>query len=737
MTIGSTSPARVSFNCDGSTKVFPVPIQAYQNTDLTVILTAPAGSGGTETTLILNSDYGLTASGTLQPTAWTLTTLAPNAYAAGYTLQVFTNPVQQQQTQYIQGQAFPSLAVQANMDRLTQMVQRLQDQINRSIRAPDGDVSPGMLLPVAVARALQYAAFDAGGNAIVVPALPGSNITPAGIGATLFPQTTAETGAGVVPTALNFPEAFYLSGAQRFGADPTGAADATVALQNWANGCGGVMIFPPNATFLVRNTINIPAGTSIFGNGSTLNADPNYWSSTPLGGAGGWNMLNGKGSILIQGLNFTVPAVSRNTIWKAVDVDNTVQTLPAGSRVIVRDCVLTNIDVGVYVDGGITAFNVDYMEVSGCNISINTLGTGGINSIRPTVNPSNCKMVRILGNNLLTNDTVFAVNNIYGYSSQYVEIRGNVLQNGQMIKLNVNAGHPAQHYVIAGNRFVGGVQAVVCILSDQLRTLEITNNLFDGQNPGANDGLVDIQTGAAVTGDALEALIGTGNYVRSCATQVWYPQIQAGNTFGALVLTGNTYYNVSTGSAGTYPIVNLGSLGSYRSFSASNETILGNSVTRDYVAGAGILTQFLNFPQLRNIQRIATVQAIPLNAQTVTLTLTGVTTLVTVTATYTVEDGVATISVPSAQGTSSAGAPGNACTLTGLPAALVPATTSPQTAILANDNGVLVGSASGVASAEIVAASTTITLLKNGSTNGWTSGGAKGPLAFTMSYPLA
>src|SRR4029077_17736900 len=121
MTIGSATP-RVSFNCDGTTKLFPVPIQAYAATDFEVVLTAPVSSGGIQTDLTLNSDYSLASSGTLPPTAWTLTTLAASAYATGYTLQIFVDPVQTQQTQYVQGQAFPSLAIQTNLNRLTQMV---------------------------------------------------------------------------------------------------------------------------------------------------------------------------------------------------------------------------------------------------------------------------------------------------------------------------------------------------------------------------------------------------------------------------------------------------------------------------------------------------------------------------------------------------------------------------------------------------------------------------------------
>ena len=134
MTIG-TSNARIAFNGDGVTTVFPINLQSYLATDFVVTLTSPLG---VQTTLILNSDYSLVMSGTLSPTYWTLTTT--QVYAIGTVLQVIVNPVQTQQTAYVQGQAFPSSAVQTNLDRLTQMIQRLQDQVWRSERTAVADV---------------------------------------------------------------------------------------------------------------------------------------------------------------------------------------------------------------------------------------------------------------------------------------------------------------------------------------------------------------------------------------------------------------------------------------------------------------------------------------------------------------------------------------------------------------------------------------------------------------------
>lgn len=288
MTIGSTSAARASFACDGVTKTFPVPIQAYQGSDFTVILTAPQSAGGVELVLTLNSDYSLAPSGTLQPSAWSLTTLAVLAYATGYTLQIFVNPVQQQQTQYVQGQAFPSLAIQTNLDRLTQMVQRLQDQINRSVRAPDGDNSPGLLLPVAAQRPLQYLGFDASGNAIVVPALPGSNITRASLGAVLYPLTPAEQAALVTPTDYADASKPFLD-STRYGVVADGATDNAAALANFAAvlkqnpGYTGVL---PGGTILCSSltalAFNSTTGITLRG-GSALNGTKLVYTGTGNG----------------------------------------------------------------------------------------------------------------------------------------------------------------------------------------------------------------------------------------------------------------------------------------------------------------------------------------------------------------------------------------------------------------------------------------------------------------------
>lgn len=254
MTIGSNTP-RVSFNCNGVTTVFPVNLQAYLASDFTVTLT---NSTGGEATLVLNSDYSLVPSGTLSPTYWTLTTLGLTPYPTLSTLQAFVNPTQVQQAQFVQNQAFPSLTVQTAFDRLTQMVLRLQDQINRSTRAPDGDVNSAMLLPIASARAGGALIFDANGNPVIGVPVTGTIST-----AVLAPflglnQTPAELIAGVTPVNL---QANYWDDPRRYGAALDGVTDDTAAIQNWAKVAGNRTF--PALTGIVSGPITLSSNTTI------------------------------------------------------------------------------------------------------------------------------------------------------------------------------------------------------------------------------------------------------------------------------------------------------------------------------------------------------------------------------------------------------------------------------------------------------------------------------------------
>lgn len=311
MTISNTTPPRVVFNCDGVTTVFPVNIQAYQPGDISVVLTAPASSGGAEVTLTLNSDYSLAATGTLNPPAQTLTTLGAIPYAHGYTLQAYINPPVNQQSQYVQGQAFPSLAVQTNLDRLTQMVQRVTDAVSRAIHFPDGDVAPSGLLPVAAARALMMMMFDANGNATI--GVPNSQVITTALLAPFLglSQTASEAARGVTPVNLQYAPGDL----RRYGADPTGvvACDAAVTTACSCNAevfdaypGGGTYLFNTGATINGTYPLKIRGQVPWF-NGNTGNVGTKF----VLGAAAGANAATLKFTggplyaVEISGVGFT------------------------------------------------------------------------------------------------------------------------------------------------------------------------------------------------------------------------------------------------------------------------------------------------------------------------------------------------------------------------------------------------------------------------------------------------
>lgn len=93
-----------------------------------------------------------------------------------------------------------------------------------------------------------------------------SYLTQSDIGGLLYPQTNAETLAGVTPTNLSYPTL----DPRRYGAVGNGVTDDHVAIQNSFNvaakgnagSSGGTVIFPPGYTFLCNEDITVPVPAS-------------------------------------------------------------------------------------------------------------------------------------------------------------------------------------------------------------------------------------------------------------------------------------------------------------------------------------------------------------------------------------------------------------------------------------------------------------------------------------------
>ena len=125
MTVSTTS-ARVAYEGDGSTQIFPVPYYFFAAADLAVYLTVD----GDTTELTLTTHY--TVSGAGEEAGGSVTILS--APADGSTVTILREPEQVQETDYQALDPFPAETHEQALDRLTMMVQHLQDQINRAFK---------------------------------------------------------------------------------------------------------------------------------------------------------------------------------------------------------------------------------------------------------------------------------------------------------------------------------------------------------------------------------------------------------------------------------------------------------------------------------------------------------------------------------------------------------------------------------------------------------------------------
>lgn len=241
-----TTQSRITYAGDNVTTGFPIPFEFFLNGDITA---AKTGVGGAITTLVQNVDYTLSGAGVVGGGSATKTT----PLLTGETLALFLNPPINQQSHYISNSPFPAGTLENDIDRQTQISQRLQDQITYSVRAPDADASPGMILPPAAQRALMYAAFDASGNITATPALPGTANTQASLGLALYPRTALESSAGVTPTFYFYPQGEWF----RYAATGNGTTDDTGPCQSALN-VGGYSRARYGTYLVTGLTINLP-----------------------------------------------------------------------------------------------------------------------------------------------------------------------------------------------------------------------------------------------------------------------------------------------------------------------------------------------------------------------------------------------------------------------------------------------------------------------------------------------
>jgi hypothetical protein len=259
-----TTQDRITYAGDNVSTVLAVPFEFFFAADLLVFRQLVAT--GAYSALTLGTDY--TAQNAGNPAGGSITMTVP--IVGGYNYSIILSPTLTQQSNYPSNSPFPSGTVQNDFDRHMQISQRLLDQINRSIRAPDADVGPGMLLPPAAQRISQYLATDGAGNIIVTAALPGTANTAASLGPILNPQTAAEGIAGVVPTNFLFPPCYVDRYAINTTPGTTDMSPAFNAAWKVALVAGGRIRYGASGQYGVSSPINFTSGAGVASFGITV-----------------------------------------------------------------------------------------------------------------------------------------------------------------------------------------------------------------------------------------------------------------------------------------------------------------------------------------------------------------------------------------------------------------------------------------------------------------------------------
>lgn len=572
MTIGA-STTRVSLNCDGASKVFPVDLQAYLDTDFTVYLTNPVT--GQATPLILNSDYSLAPSGTLAPTKWVLTTLPVGAYAAPFVIQVILEPDQVQQTQYVQGQAFPSLAVQTNVDRLTQMILRLQDQLNRSVLAPDSDVNPVLGLPNALTRANTYPTFDAAGNLSVAATLPAAVLSQATIGQFLWPRTAAELAAGVTPVAY-----FYQPGdVRRYGPALDGVTDDTAALQNWLS-VGGDLIYPVPATAKVTATLTLVSNTRIRGvPGAVIRQ---YTANQAVISATGQSNIHiqclkayavGSFTSITNGNGFAFFNCSDCTVER-VAVENhrgTGVLIYNSTRCRVLYCIFTNSPVVNTDTHDQAACDIAFQSNSSYNMAVGNFcisGQGTGIAIQSITAGDNCSY-NIVHGNTITDCKIYGI--LAGYQLNAADtLRGNVV-TGNIVKNTTGAvAHNVSGYIFGASIYTVGSQDAV-----------ISNNLIEGSHTAAVV-FVDQLAPGAIGMTLCGQMVVTGNKIRD-AHMYGITVRDPGGPYFAIndtIVSNNDLYNVTLDGIQVLQKANISVMNNLVNTVGGSGVTVSNTVTK-------------------------------------------------------------------------------------------------------------------------------------------------------------
>lgn len=168
----STTTAKVGYLGNGTTTAFAVPFAFFAAAELEVVERVIAT--GVETPRALTTHYTVTGG---NGSTGTVTAVA--APPATVTWTIARKTARTQLTDYLTGDAFPAETHERALDRLTALVQEIEEILGRSLRIPITDVGSTPQLPSSTARANKVLVFDSAGQPGVSDAAALASVTAA------------------------------------------------------------------------------------------------------------------------------------------------------------------------------------------------------------------------------------------------------------------------------------------------------------------------------------------------------------------------------------------------------------------------------------------------------------------------------------------------------------------------------------------------------------------------------
>lgn len=264
MAITNTTLASPTYNGNGATTAFATGFQFIKNSDLLVIVTS---STGVETVQTITTHYTVTGAGLSG--GGTVTFVA--APAAGTKVNIRSNVIIDQQTDYLEGGSFSAATHEDALDKLTKISQQIKEITDRSLKLPSANQSIATTLTAPTATYVLRLSADGTALEWASPATVALGTTVSAYAQTLLDDADASasrTTLGLGTIATQAANNVAITGGSITGITDMALADGGTGASLADPGADRIMFWDDSAGAVTWLT----AGTNLTITGTTINA---------------------------------------------------------------------------------------------------------------------------------------------------------------------------------------------------------------------------------------------------------------------------------------------------------------------------------------------------------------------------------------------------------------------------------------------------------------------------------